>query len=131
MLIQNGATIFPSRTPDSLLPSCTDLVSQLGRRYLIKYVRKPDRYRYSVLSKVSHFSGVHYLTPTALCPDTIEAALRLPPFKIPQYALILDPSRLSACGPREIRGGKAVEYVLPNGYGVDAIVPPGWPQAIS
>lgn len=130
MLIRNGVTIVPPTTPDSKLPHCIDLADQLSGRSLIKYVRTDDRHRYSVLSSITHFPGVHYLTPTPLCREAVTGALNLPPFATPRYALVLDPTKLTAHGPRRIRGGSAIEYVLLNGFPADAIVPPGWPVEV-
>lgn len=132
MLSRNGAVVLNSTIPDEDLPECVDLVSQLSGRYLIKYLRSGDVRRYSVMSGIDHFPGQHYLTPTVLCTETVVSTLNLPtPLRTPKYALVLDPGKLRAHGPRKVRGGNgAVEYLLRDGFGVDAIVPPSWPREI-
>ena len=132
MLNLKGIYVFPTITAEAALPQCTNLVDQLGGRFLLKYLRSGDVGRYSVGSSISHFPGKHYLTPTALCTDTVVSALNLPTYlPTPEYALILDPAKLVAHGPRRVRGGGgAVEYLLLTGFDLDAIVEPKWPQEI-
>ena len=130
MLGRHSVVIYPPWTHNSALPKCVDLAAEVGDRYLLKYVRTDDRTRYSKFSGISHFPGVHYLTPTAICRGELVAALNLPPLPAPRFALILDPAKLDAVGPRQVRGGKGVEYVLLNGFPVDAMVEPGWPVSV-
>jgi hypothetical protein len=132
MLTRNAVHVFAASTPESSLPQCTNLVDQLGGRYLLKYLRSGDVGRYSVGSGISHFPGKHYLTPTVLCTETVVPTLNLPTYlPTPEYALILDPQKLVAHGPRRIRGGGgAVEYLLLSGFDLDAIIDPKWPQEI-
>lgn len=131
MLTIRGIKVHPFTTPDTALPHRPDLADELAGRFLIKYVREPDVQRYSIMSGVTHFPGVHFVTPTVLCAEVLQAALHLPPVRpFPKYALVLDPAKLEAYGPRRIRGGQGVEYLLLNGFSVDAIVPPGWPRKI-
>lgn len=129
MLGVHGVAISSPFVADSALP-VADLSLQLGGRCLIKYVRAADRNRYSVTSGITHFPGVHYLTPTPICGAELVATLNLPPFETPRFALLLDPLKLVANGPRKIRTGRGYEYVLLNGFGVDAIVKPGWPVKV-
>ncbi|MCW2630647.1 MAG: hypothetical protein JWR48_7369 [Mycobacterium sp.] len=132
MLMRNGVDVLPSNTGDHELPQCHDLVDQIRGRFLLKYIRWRDRNRYSVSSGISHFDGMHFLTPTVLCTDTVVPTLNLPTYlPVPKYALIIDPEEVVAHGPRRIRGGGgAVEYLLLNGFDFDAIVPPPWPREI-
>ena len=132
MLMRNGVDVFAANTGDNELPLCVDLADQIRGRFLIKYVRWKDHRRYSVNSGITHFRGKHYLTPTVLCTDTVVSTLNLPThLPVPKYALILDPEKIVAHGPRKIRGGSgAVEYLVLNGFDTDAIVPPQWPREI-
>ncbi len=131
MLAAHGVVIADPWVPDKDLPPCPDLASQLGNRFLVKYVRREDRSRYSPpFSGITTYPGVHYVTPTAICRDELVAILNLPPLPAPRYALILDPARLDAVGPRRVRSGQALEYVLPNGFPSNAVVAPGWPVEV-
>jgi hypothetical protein len=130
MLGRHGVVLAPPWTPDSALPKCADPETELGGRFLLKYIRKADRTRYSIFSSITHFPGVHYLTPTAICKEEVARILALPPFATPGYAVILDPAYLELYGPREIRGGSGIEYVALNGFSSSALVPPGWPIRI-
>jgi hypothetical protein len=130
MLGRHGVVIAPPWTPDTALTPCSDLATQLGGRYLLKYVRRDDHRIYSAPSRTARFPGVHHVTPSVICRGDLVSALNLPPLNPPRYALLLDPARLDALGPRRIRGGRAVEYVLLHGFTLDAIVPPGWPVEV-
>jgi hypothetical protein len=126
MLGRHGVSIAPGWVANRDLPKCTDLVAELGGRHLIKYIRSDDLNKFSKLSRVKYFSGEHYLTPTVVCRPELPEVLALPPYKVPDYALFLDPAKLDAVGPRHVRGGSGIEYVLLDGFSVDAIVEPGW-----
>ena len=131
MLGLHGVAISRPWVPDHALPISANLASQLCGRYLIKYVRKRDRKRYSPpLSGIATYTGVHYVTTTAICPDALSPMLNLPPLSLPRYALILNPAQLTVHGPRWVRGGRAIEYVLLNGFSSDAVIPPGWPVEV-
>jgi hypothetical protein len=131
MLGRHAVYVHPPWAPDSSLPLCADLEAQVGDRFLLKYVRSSDRNHYSVMSGVTYFSGVHYVTPTPICQGELTSVLNLPPMPAPRFALILDPSKLDARGPRRIRSGRGIEYVLANGFPRDAIVSPGWPVSVA
>ena len=126
MLGRNGVVPSSPWVADVDLPLCTDLSVQLGGRFLLKYIRRADRSRYSILSGINNFPGVHFLTPTAICRDALVSTLCLPLLKVPSFALVLDPMKLEAHGPRFIRSGVGIEYVLLKGFPADAIVKPGW-----
>jgi hypothetical protein len=127
MLGRHRVVVAPPWTPDLALSPCDDLAAQLGGRLLVKYLRKEDRRTYSGSSAVVHFPGIHHVTPTAICLSNLASVLNLPPLDPPRYALLLDPTRLEALGPRRIRGGRAIEYVLPRGFPLSAVVPPHGP----
>jgi hypothetical protein len=132
MLTRNGVTVSHPATPDAALPACADLPDQIKGRFLIKYLRSGDHSRYSSLSGITHYPGKHYLTPTVLCTETVVSTLNLPTnLATPRYALVLDPEKLDAHGPRRVRGGGgAVEYLLLDGFPADAILAPGWPVEV-
>ncbi len=131
MLGQHNAAIAAPWTPDDQLPECTSLASELGDRYLVKYLRRGDHTRYSVRSGISYFPGVHFVTPTPLARSQLIPVLNLPSdLPAPRYALLLDPAHVTARGPRRIRGGHGVEYVLFSGFPSTAIAAPGWPITI-
>ena len=131
MLRLHGVAVSDPWVPDHALPISADLASQLCDRYLIKYVRKRDRERYSPpLSGIATYTGVHFVTTTAICRDELSPMLNLPPFSLPRYALILNPAQLTVHGPRRIRGGRGIEYVLLNGFPSDAVIEPGWPMEL-
>jgi hypothetical protein len=109
-----------------------NLAAELGDRWLIKYVRHGDHARYSVLAGTPLFSGVHYVTPTPLAQAHVVSVLNLPShLPAPRFALLLDPKKVEAWGPRRIRGGRGIEYILRAGFGAAAIVAPGWPIGIT
>jgi len=131
MLMRNGVDVFRPDTDIDDLPEASDLSEQIGGRFLMKYLRSGDHKRYSVISKKTYFDGLHYLTPTPLCTANVVEALALPTdLDTPSYALILDPKKIVAYGPRRVRGGRAVEYIVKDGFALDAIVEPRWPRVI-
>lgn len=129
MLGANGVTIASPFIPNTSLPPA-DLANELGGRCLIKYLRKGAHTRYSLTSGITHFPGIHYLTPTPICASQLIQVLNLPPYPTPRYALLLDPNKLTAHGPRRIRTGRGFEYLLLNGFNADAIMKPGWPVKV-
>ena len=132
MLGRHGVALAPPFTADHALPVCVDLAGQLGGRYLIKYVRDGDHLLFRVPHVTPVFGGQHWVTPTVLCPEEIARVLHLPSnLPDPEYALVLDPAKLDARGPRRSRFGTGIEYLLPNGFPSDAILPPGWPRLLT
>jgi hypothetical protein len=131
MLIRNGVDVLPPNTHNDDLPVAVDVSEQIGGRFLMKYLRSGDHKRFSVISKKTYFDGPHWLTPTPLCTANLVGALALPTdLETPSYALILDPKKIVAYGPRRVRGGRAVEYLVKDGFALDAIVEPRWPREI-
>ena len=132
MFMRNGVYVFPPDTDVDDLPEVVDLKDQMRGRLLLKYLRSGTHRRYSINSKIKHFRGQHWLTPTPLCTAAVVKTLALPTdLDTPSYALLLDPERIVAYGPRRIRGGSgAIEYLIKHGFDVDAIVDPPWPREI-
>ncbi|MEW1735862.1 hypothetical protein AB0346_07920 [Nocardia beijingensis] len=131
MLQHHGVTVYPENIADSALPPCPDLAQDLGGRYLIKYIRQDSFNRLSAMSGITHFPGRHHVTPTVLCAADLGKALHLPPLPNPKYALLLNPAKVQAVGPRRILQGIGIEYILPNGFPVDAIIDPQWAVRIA
>lgn len=131
MLLARGVKLADSNVPDAALPVCSDLADQLAGRYLLRYVRADTLAAYTFAAPGTHWPATAYVTPTAYCADELAAVLNLPPtLDPPTHAIILDPSSLTASGPRRVRWGTGVEYVLPNGFTADDMVWPQWPVAL-
>ena len=130
MLRLHAVAVSGSHVPIHALPMAPNLASQLCNRYLIKYVRKDERVRYSPpLSGITTYTGIHYVTITAICSDELVSMLGLPPLPPPKYALILNPAQVTAHGPRRVPGGRGIEYVLLNGFPSNAVID-GWPREL-
>lgn len=128
MLQAHGVPVASALTPDVALPVSSTLAEDLGGRLLVKYVRTADARRFSpALGGPTFHGGVHYVTPTALCREELLPVLALPPLATPNFALLLDPGQVAAAGPRRIRSGQGLEYVLLHGFPASAIVGTGWP----
>ena len=113
-------TIFPRSTPDLAMPPKTGIVvsRELGERYLLRYLLRDQVGRFTAGS-----TDPHYVTPTPYSPQELTSYLALPnPKKRRAYVLVLDPKKIAEIrGPRWVRGGNGIEYLLPNGFGPDAV----------
>jgi hypothetical protein len=118
--VEHLVQIFPSFTPNLAMPAKTGLeVSQeLGNRYLLRYLLRDQVGRFTAGS-----TDPHYVTPTTYSPKELTGFLALPnPRKRRAYVLVLDPKRIAEIrGPRWVRAGNGIEYILPNGFGPDAV----------
>lgn len=131
MLLANGATVAASHVPDAALPMVTNLPGQLGGRMLLKFVRADQLATYTLAPVGTRWTRCAYLTPTPYCADDLPAALNLPAGMLPPtHALVLDPAGLVAVGPRRVRWGTGIEYVLPYGFAESDIAWPKWPVAL-
>jgi len=98
------------------------VAAELGHRYLLRFLME---------SQVSLFldgsTSLHFATPTPYGTDDCPSWLALPRPENPRaYAMLLDPSKIPVIqGPRKIRGGHGIEYVLPEGFPKEAIYQ-GW-----
>jgi hypothetical protein len=119
--VQQAAAIASRGTPDSQLQrrSGADVARELGNRYLLRYLLPHQLGQFQNGS-----SGKHCLTPTPYSPEETISWLALPqPTEPRTYVMLLDPARISVIlGPRWVRLGKGIEYVLPDGFPQDAIV---------
>ncbi len=119
-----GVPIAPRTIPDSRLPTRPgpDVAKELGGRYLLRYLlpHQVGDFRFGSDKR-------HYATPTPYAPEETVSWLYLPsPAQARCFVMLLDPSRiLEIQGPRWVRLGKGIEYVLPKGFKREAIVG-GW-----
>jgi hypothetical protein len=108
-------------TPVDRLPrkSGARVSRELGGRLLLRYIPR---------NRAGTFSEGIWLpvwtTPTPLSPDEAISALALPNTSLPRdVVMLLDPVRIRRIrGPRRIRFGQGIEYLLPEGFGPQAIV---------
>jgi hypothetical protein len=100
MLLAAGTSIASEATQDDHLPFAMNLAADLGRRYLIKYVRQSDLTRHSGLSGVTYFPGRHFVTPAPIAASYLQSALNLPPLPRPSGAYIGAIQTCDGPGPR-------------------------------
>jgi hypothetical protein len=113
-------TPAPFDTTDADLDRWTgaDVAQHLGGRLLLRYI---------VPAQVGHFTdgdaGQHYVTPTAYAPHEAINWLALPaPNVSREYVLVLKPQALDVVlGPRVVRFGGGIEYIIPNGFDAAAL----------
>jgi len=130
MLLAKGLQIASEGVPDDQVPYAKNLTAELCSRHLIKYVRQADLSHYSALSGITFFPGRHFVTPMAVAAADLQSALALPPLPTPSGALLLNPAKLTLVrGPRRIAAGIGVEYIIDEGFTLDAIVIPQWAMA--
>ena len=82
-----------------------------------------------------YFDGsteLHFTTPTAYSSEDLVKCLSLPsPNCARDFVMLLDPAKIKVIlGPRWIRFGDGIEYVLPKGFPKDALAKP-WAQELS
>ena len=132
MLVQASVgAIYPSGTLNAqMIPKDGAAVSnELGGRYLCRYLT-PVR----AVQPLTATSMSTYVTPTPFTPNEAGRWLAVPaPTVLRTHVILIDPGQLSLAqgypilGPKWVRGGLGIEYVLPAGYPVNAIVPVGLP----
>jgi hypothetical protein len=126
MLDGLGVNIAPASELDTSLPRQTGLeFAAFIARLLIRYLRN---HQVGLLTSGSSRPQWVTLTPYS-GPETI-SWLALPvPRDAPTHALLLNPARMGSYpidGPRWVRLGGGVEFLLPMGFPSAAISPPGW-----
>ena|SRR5579884_2114220 len=121
MLLSRGISIASSTTPDSMLPSKSGraVAAELGGRLLLRYLQASQVGLYTKGS-----SRRHWVTPTPYAPDDTVRYLALPdPTQKREFVLWLMPEKIEEIlGPRWIRGGVGIEYVLPKGFPLNSLV---------
>ena len=111
-------------TPDAalLFKSGGDIALELGGRYLLRYMMPHQVGQYAMGSKDRHF-----VTPTAYSPEDAISWLYLPkPTGKRPFVMLLNPAKIPIVqGPRWVRLGNGIEYLLPQGFPREAVVV-GW-----
>lgn len=117
-MLERRAMIYAPNTRLADLPEVTDLETQLGGRWLLRYLLAEDVHRLE-----QGTTQRQYVTPTPYAPQETIRWLALPAAASPRrYVLLLEPGALSAVyGPRWVRMGSGIEYVLDRGFGPEAI----------
>ena len=89
------------------------MAAELGGRLLLRYLTPAQ-----VGSFTNGSDREHYVTPTPYAPDEAIRWLALPGVTVPrEHALVLDPASIDVIlGPRKVRWGGGIEYILPDGF---------------
>ncbi len=124
MLHARGATIADPFTADQDLPPAHNLVQQLGGRYLLCCIREAQ-----LGDLLKGPNDRRWASPTPYSPDEVFTHLA-PLFQAERrdFFIMLAPSRLTnVSGPRWVKDGFGIEYILNDGFTPEAIVgiPPG------
>jgi hypothetical protein len=134
MLSSGSISIAPRNTSDLHLSTNFNktgrgVSNEIGGRFLLRYVRANDVGRY-----VGGSTAKHYTTPTAYTPHEAISYLALPNPTTPrEFVMLIDPSKLGSnpvWGPRWVRLGNGIEYLLPNGFPSSSLVLP-WEVKVS
>jgi hypothetical protein len=127
--VVHGVQIEARTVPDSKLPlkSGVQVAAELGGRYLLRYVLNRQ-----LGSFLAGSTSSHYVTPTPYGSHEAISFLNLP---LPRYhrhfLLLLNPLHIEVVqGPRWVRLGSGIEYILPKGFPKMALVW-GWEQEIT
>jgi hypothetical protein len=132
MLEVRGIVIEPTVTPDAEVPlkSGTEIFEELGGRFLLRYLLPGQGDTSAKLSEIQ--SRYQWVTPTPYSPGETIAMLALPaPERPREYVLILDPREIEDIqGPRYVKFGGGIEYILPKGFPREALVLP-WPVEVT
>jgi hypothetical protein len=120
--IELAAPIAPRGTPTAGLPlkAGVDVYRELGGRFLLRYLRVSQVDRFALGSATDR----HFVTPTPYGPEDAVRFLYLPaPVDPPTFVLVIDPSKVDRIlGPRWVRMGDGIEYILPEGFTREALV---------
>jgi hypothetical protein len=120
MLEGHGVSIASRTTVDEDLPSKsgTQVSHELGSRYLLRYLAGHQTGLYTIGSDRRHF-----VTPTPYSAAETVSWLALPlPTQDRAFVLMLDPGKIATIiGPRWVRCGKGIEYILPFGFPKEAL----------
>lgn len=128
-MIQTRGIIHPANVADDALPDRPggEVADELGGRFLLRYLRT-----HQVGLLTGGTGSMQYVTPTPYAPEETVAWLALPaPRDPPSHVLFIDPALVDVVrGPRWVRLGGGVEYLLPFGFGRRALAAPGWEAEI-
>ena len=101
------------------------VAAELGGRMLLRYLLRKQYQQFTAGS-----SQLHFVTPTPYSPTETVIWLALPNPTKRDFVLFLDPAQIPAiCGPRRVRLGGGLEYILPQGYPAAALLV-GWPVPV-
>ncbi|WP_405814742.1 hypothetical protein OG241_09045 [Streptomyces sp. NBC_01390] len=94
------------------------MAAEMGKRQLLHYLTMSnlDTYRYGTRRQI-------FVTPTPYPTDEVIRSLELPGVALARkHLLILEPLRLDdIAGPRHVDWGSGFEYILLNGFPIEAI----------
>ena len=125
----SGVQIAPRSATNGALPRKTgeQVSSELRGRFLLRYL---------VAERVTAYQPgsdeTLYTTPTPYSGPEASSWLALPnPQIVRAYVMLLNPGMIAEIwGPRWVRLGKGIEYLLPHGFPSQAIIL-GWPIPVS
>lgn len=121
MLRKVGVNVSSSSVPDSGLPakSGMEVERELSGRPLIRYLRKED-----VKKFVFGDANRQCVTPTPYSVADLVSFLNLPdPTTKRTHYLLLEASKIQeVLGPRRIAWGGGIEYILPKGFPIEALL---------
>jgi len=133
-MLQRTTTILPRGTRDEELPGFHSpdrlTVGSLNGRLLLRYVPATRLGLYANGS-----DDQHWLTPTAYDPCSAQSWLALPsPQILRRHVMLIDPFEVLAdsrpiAGPRWVRFGGGIEYLLPRGFPKSALAL-GWEMEV-
>jgi hypothetical protein len=124
MLSVKPAHVYPAHTPLHVMPARTgaDVSAELSGRYLLRYLMRRQYGQFTTGS-----SHLHFATPTAYSPTETISWLALPTPIRRDFVLFLDPISIPEVrGPRRVSLGGGIEYILPLGFPLSALVV-NWP----
>ncbi len=127
MLALRGIRIYPAHTPLHSMPTRAGAAvsAELGGRYLLRYLMRRQYRQFATGSP-----NVNFVTPTPYSPTEAISWLALPTPTRRDFVLFLDPSSIPEVrGPRRILLGGGIEYILPKGFPVSALVVQ-WPVPV-
>ena len=127
MLLSRPAIVYAPTVSIAAMPprSGASVSAELGGRFLLRYLMR-SQYR-QFAAGASH---LQFATPTPYSPTEAISWLALPMPTRRSYVLFLDPRRIADIrGPRRVRLGGGLEYVLPGGFPAAALVLP-WPLPV-
>jgi hypothetical protein len=124
MIERAGTHIASATTLDGDLPVRTgaEVAVELGGRFLLRYMLR---------RQLGDFAGgsmdKHFVTPTPVSARDAGSFLALPSVaERRRYVMLIDPAAIAEIqGPRWVRGGSGIEYLLPNGFPQAALLL-GW-----
>jgi len=123
-MIEAYGVVASARTPDHALPRRpgSAVAAELGNRLLLRYL---------VPTQLGSFTSgsvgrQHWVTPTPYTPQDAATWLALPnALNLRTFVMLLDPSLIPHIdGPRWVRFGHGIEYLLANGFPAPALIYP-------